>query len=416
MSWVAADEATTLIAKLSARQRDVLQRVSRGLTNHEIGVALGISAKTVRTHVQALIGRLGVSNRLEAAAISMAYDAAQSDGAPGDRRPAIGVLPVLPPGPDEAGVRLAAALTRGLVALFSRWCCFPVIANASSQAARSCGGSSQEIGAALGARFLVDAWLDSVHSGLRLTTCITDSSDGHCVWTDSSELALPPPAQLPEWLCPVVVAAAYPQLIAPVQAGLPAGGSAAALDAWRLALRSLADQAALSPAANARAQAGCGLAILREPTLVLAHFGLGLACHDAIVQRWGALQPAREMLATCAERCIALAPHQAEGFFLLGRYCQALGRPEAALAPLEQAVCCNPSFAAGKQEPTRAAAHYHLLRAAQPAFRLDSIRGALAEQTEACSRTMQALAQLAAHASSTGPQAAGATAELAADA
>lgn len=492
MSWVAQDEATTLIAKLSARQRDVLQLVSRGLTNYEIGVALGISSETVRTHVQALIGRLGVSNRVEAAAIHMAYDTGHSDGVPGGPRPAIGVLPVLPPGPDEAGVRLAAALTRGLVSLFSRWCCFPVIVNASAQAARRCGGTSQEIGAALGARFLVDAWLDSVSSGLRITTCVTDSSNGHCVWTDSCDLARPLHAQLPEWLCPVVVAAAYPQLIATVQAGLPRGCKAEALDAWRLALRSLADQAAPSPEANARAQAGCDLAILREPTLVLAHFGLGLACYDAIVQGWGALQPAREKLAACAERCIALAPHQAEGYFLLGRYCQVLGRPEAAIAPLAQAVCCNPSFAAAqallgqvllstghsdtgllhmqhacrldprsflaslaaiylgraeydaalsaaeqvlayaprhpwaralataaawwKQEPARAAAHYHLLLAAQPALCLDSFRGAFPDQTEARCRTVQALAQLAVHTSSTGPQGALATAGPAADA
>ena len=74
MSWVAVEVATTLIEKLSARQREVLQLASRGLTNQEIGSALRISVETVRTHIHAVLCRLGVSNRTEAAAISLAYD------------------------------------------------------------------------------------------------------------------------------------------------------------------------------------------------------------------------------------------------------------------------------------------------------------------------------------------------------
>lgn len=73
MGWVTAEVATTLIEKLSARQREVLQLASRGLTNQEIGLALRISVETVRTHIQAVLRRLGASNRTEAAAISLSY-------------------------------------------------------------------------------------------------------------------------------------------------------------------------------------------------------------------------------------------------------------------------------------------------------------------------------------------------------
>lgn len=73
MGWVTAEVAATLIEKLSARQREVLQLASRGLTNQEIGLALRISVETVRTHIQAVLRRLGASNRTEAAAISLSY-------------------------------------------------------------------------------------------------------------------------------------------------------------------------------------------------------------------------------------------------------------------------------------------------------------------------------------------------------
>ena len=74
MGWVATDVATTLIEKLSMRQREVLRLASRGLTNQEISDALSISIETVRTHIHVMLGRLGVSNRTEAAAISLTYE------------------------------------------------------------------------------------------------------------------------------------------------------------------------------------------------------------------------------------------------------------------------------------------------------------------------------------------------------
>jgi DNA-binding NarL/FixJ family response regulator len=50
-------------AHLTAREREIIQGVQRGLTNLEIAAQLGISAKTVKTHLRFLFQKLGILRR-----------------------------------------------------------------------------------------------------------------------------------------------------------------------------------------------------------------------------------------------------------------------------------------------------------------------------------------------------------------
>jgi len=52
---------------LSTREIDVLRLVGAGLANKQIGLELAISEKTVKAHVSAILGRLGLSSRTQAA-------------------------------------------------------------------------------------------------------------------------------------------------------------------------------------------------------------------------------------------------------------------------------------------------------------------------------------------------------------
>ncbi len=50
-------------AHLTAREREIVQGVQQGLTNHEIAGQLGISAKTVKAHLHVLFRKLGIRRR-----------------------------------------------------------------------------------------------------------------------------------------------------------------------------------------------------------------------------------------------------------------------------------------------------------------------------------------------------------------
>jgi two-component system NarL family response regulator len=60
-----------LRATLSPRELEILEMVSKGLTNKEIGQAIQVSHFTVRNHVRHIIAKLAVGNRTEAAAIAI---------------------------------------------------------------------------------------------------------------------------------------------------------------------------------------------------------------------------------------------------------------------------------------------------------------------------------------------------------
>jgi pimeloyl-ACP methyl ester carboxylesterase/DNA-binding CsgD family transcriptional regulator len=62
--------AALLFDGLTSREREVLELVSRGLTNMEISTRLKISDKTVRNQVSIILSKLGVGSRAQAVAVA----------------------------------------------------------------------------------------------------------------------------------------------------------------------------------------------------------------------------------------------------------------------------------------------------------------------------------------------------------
>lgn len=333
-----------LVTALSPRQRDVARLVAQGRSNKEIGGVLGISSETVRTHVSAVLAQFGVENRTAAAAVYLAFEACPERVAEILVRPAVAVLPVLAPEGDRWARATAAGIARDLSDLFARWCCFPVIALASTADARGLASTSQAIGEHLGARFLVDGMLRAVRSRWRLSVTLVDAANGHTVWTDAYEFPRATIFEIQDLLCQTIVAAVYPRL---VEAALPPRCRAPDdLSAWELAHEALMLQGERNRESNALALAGFRAALGREPRLVLAHYGLGLASYDEVLNQWGPDRAALARLRECAERCRELAPHMAEGYYLSARHFQTCGEHDKAVAPLVEAIGRNPSFAA----------------------------------------------------------------------
>jgi DNA-binding NarL/FixJ family response regulator len=57
--------------ELTARETEVLKQIVAGKSNKEIGAALFISEATVKTHINSLLGKMGVTDRTQAATTAL---------------------------------------------------------------------------------------------------------------------------------------------------------------------------------------------------------------------------------------------------------------------------------------------------------------------------------------------------------
>jgi DNA-binding NarL/FixJ family response regulator len=71
VAWrLAEEDAADRLARLTAREREVVEMLLAGARNDEIAAALVISPQTAKRHVQNVLRRLGVHSRLEAVALA----------------------------------------------------------------------------------------------------------------------------------------------------------------------------------------------------------------------------------------------------------------------------------------------------------------------------------------------------------
>ncbi|WP_460495599.1 helix-turn-helix transcriptional regulator [Glycomyces tarimensis] len=68
-----AQDAHELAHHLTPREDDVLRRIVRGEATSHMADAMGVSVSTVRSHVQNVLGKLGVNSRLAAIAFAINY-------------------------------------------------------------------------------------------------------------------------------------------------------------------------------------------------------------------------------------------------------------------------------------------------------------------------------------------------------
>jgi LuxR family transcriptional regulator, maltose regulon positive regulatory protein len=68
--YYAPERPNTLVEPLSPQEQRVLRLLGAGMSNPEIAEELVISVNTIKTHVQSIYRKLGVSSRREARALA----------------------------------------------------------------------------------------------------------------------------------------------------------------------------------------------------------------------------------------------------------------------------------------------------------------------------------------------------------
>jgi DNA-binding NarL/FixJ family response regulator len=72
-STTSATAAAAGVGHLTARERDVLDGLARGLSNRAIADELGMAERTARTHVSNILAKLGLASRTQAALFAVEH-------------------------------------------------------------------------------------------------------------------------------------------------------------------------------------------------------------------------------------------------------------------------------------------------------------------------------------------------------
>jgi DNA-binding NarL/FixJ family response regulator len=81
------DRDRARLRQLTGQECRILRLIGEGLSNREIGERLRLAEKTVKNYTTALLGKLGLANRTQAAVLATRLRAAApDDGVPAGRR------------------------------------------------------------------------------------------------------------------------------------------------------------------------------------------------------------------------------------------------------------------------------------------------------------------------------------------
>lgn len=178
------------IAALSPRELEIAQAYSGGASYREIAERLFIAPTTVRTHLQTIYRKLGVSSKVDlfralevdrAASMTAEGEAAQIEF---PERPSIAVLPFMSMPGDPEQEFFADGLTEDIITRLSFLRGLVVLARTSSFSFKGRAVRVQDIASDLGAKFLLEGSVRKAGDLLRITAQLIDGETGAHLWAE----------------------------------------------------------------------------------------------------------------------------------------------------------------------------------------------------------------------------------------
>jgi len=357
-------EASPTPQRLTPRQLEVLELMSKGLTNREIANVLGIAAGTAKIHVSAIIEALEVSNRTEAAMVLQDFltDGGGPSGVPGfGSRPALAVLPFDSMTPGEEQEYFCDGLVEDLTTRLAAWRWFPVISRSSAFSFKGKRVDAATLGRELGARYLVEGSARRAGDRVRIHVQLIDASTGEHVFAQQFDRDLGDVFAVQDEVAEALLGALCPALLQ-FEALQAERRPATSLTSWDRLVRAMAQLARQSrPEIEQAIEALDGLCE-EEPYLPHAHAARAAAAVFDGIQRIGESQlrtltpdEAQQSLVaglgafSAAEargrRAVEIDPLDSTAHTALGWGLLMLARTDESRVALERALELNPSSA-----------------------------------------------------------------------
>ena len=260
-------------------------------------------------------------------------------------KPSIAVLPFANLSGDPEQEYFADGIVEDIITALSRYRWFPVLARNSSFTYKDRAVDVAQIGAELGARYVVEGSVRKGGDQVRITVQLIDARSGDHIWAEHYDCALDAIFTVQDEITEAIVGAIEPEL-ASTERERAQRKPSERLDAWDCYHRGLWHFYQFTKESNARAQQLMRQAIEMDPGFGLAHAGLAGNLYMGVMHGYSeAPEQATSAAFEAARQALALDDKHAGAHFSLGRVYILMRELDAAIAELETAIALNPSFA-----------------------------------------------------------------------
>jgi adenylate cyclase len=258
-------------------------------------------------------------------------------------KPALAVLPFENLSGDPEQAYFADGLTEDIITALSLWRSFPVIARNSTFVYKGESVNIQEVGQALGARYVLEGSVRKSGDRVRVTAQLIDADTGHHVWAERFDRQFEDIFDLQDDLTQKIAAIVAPELER-VGHNRVTLNQPQNLDAWSLVQRGLALSEEFTKEANSRSREMFGEALKLDRTYSRAYSGLALTYARALMSGYEASrEAAADKALEAARQAVAFDSSDSLAHTVLGIALTWAERRDDAILSLRRAVELNPS-------------------------------------------------------------------------